>query len=576
MDRTKHPRMTLARDDFEFLNGVWGFEFDTDDRGLKEKWYKDKKFSKKIVVPYVYQCEKSGINVQDRVEVIWYGREFSASPAPEIRTVLHFGAVDYHATVWVNGELAGSHAGGYTSFEFDITSYIIRGKNTLIVRAADSFDRFQVRGKQYCPPKIDRCFYEASSGIWQDVWLERTGEYKIDNLRITPSIKDRCVRMELNVNKFAQGLAAQFQISYNGETARTLCINLDSPVSFITADIYEDDFVDEKHYWMPESPNLYDVKAELVLGGKVTDTVYSYFGMREVEVRNGDILLNNQPLYQRLVLHQGYFDGALYTASDEQLKADIELIKSYGFNGVRMHQKIEHPRFYYWADKLGLLVWGEMPSCYQFYAGGVSEFFAQTAEFVGRDYNCPSIIMWVPFNESWGVRNVRYDKRQIEFVKGVSALIKAMDPVRLVSGNDGWEIAGSDIIGVHNYYRGGERFTEDLSDAEKYALGTVNNFRQVLCDGESLDGRPILLTEYGGISFASDNGWGYAGAAETQEEYLQRFEDLQKRIYTMPLIKGFCYTQLTDVYQETNGLTDMQRRPKIEKELIKPLILGGF
>jgi hypothetical protein len=302
------------------------------------------------------------------------------------------------------------------------------------------------------------------------------------------------------------------------------------------------------------------------------DKVKTYFGMRKISVKGDMILLNNRPLYQKLILDQGYWPESLITPpSDEAIKYDIEMTKKMGFNGARKHQKIEDPRYYYWADKLGLLVWGEVPSAYNFNSEEISNITLEFMEFINRDYNHPCIITWVPLNESWGVRNIVSDKNQQDFAKALYYTAKALDGTRLVSSNDGWEQVTSDINAVHDYVARGEAFEKKYSDNEKLFEGSVD-WRMLYAEGEKYNGEPVIITEYGGIAFAnnaSGQNWGYGYGVKDEEDFFERYEGLLKAIKNTPYIRGYCYTQLTDVLQEVNGLMTPDRKMKVDIERVK-------
>ena len=321
-------------------------------------------------------------------------------------------------------------------------------------------------------------------------------------------------------------------------------------------------------------PSLYEV--ELILTyGNLSDRVSSYFGMRKIEVRNGHILLNNKPLYQRLILDQAYWEESLLTApSDQSFIDDITLIKEMGFNGVRLHQKIEDPRFYYWADRLGLLVWAEMPSTYSYNQRATWNITRELHDFIARDRNHPSIICWVPLNESWGVRNIYANPDQQRFAVSLYHFIRMLDPSRLINTNDGWEQVTSDMCGIHDYIGDGESFSHIWKDIPTLLDGTTQG-RMIYASGFSYEGQPILVTEFGGIAFSSDmkgNNWGYADSVENETQFLARLRSLIKAISEKKELQGFCYTQLTDVMQEVNGLLSITRKPKCPIEEIRNII----
>jgi beta-galactosidase/beta-glucuronidase len=324
-------------------------------------------------------------------------------------------------------------------------------------------------------------------------------------------------------------------------------------------------------YWSPEHPNLFDVTLTLMSGENVLDQVESYFGMRKVSIENGRFMLNNRPYYQKLVLDQGYFpDGLLTAPSDEDLKRDIELAKAMGFNGARKHQKVEDPRYLYWADRLGFLVWGEMANCFEYSEEAVRRLTTEWIEAVKRDYSHPCIVVWVPINESWGVPRIAHDPQQQAHATSLYYLTKALDPTRPVLSNDGWEHTISDICGIHNY-RSAEEMEKAYESLET-AITTTPANRLIYARGYGYRGEPILITEYGGIAYRADRteGWGYA-EVKSSEELVAEYRKVTEALQKSPLVQGYCYTQLTDVEQEINGLLTYDRKPKCELGKIKEI-----
>lgn len=571
------PRPDFYRSAWTGLDGEWDFCFDDSDSGQRECWFETGlPGTDKILVPFCYQCKKSGVSDKSRHERMWYQRSFRLPDSfTGERVLLHFGAVDYEARVWVNGRQAGAHKGGGCGFTLDITDYIVRdGENRLTVRAEDKYECTQPRGKQYWDEDAQRIWYTPTSGIWQSVWLENTGAAYLKSACITPDIDRRQAAIELSVNGYSEGLAMRLQVSYMGKQIKELLINVPKRKFRVTLDMQEEDYADEIHYWSPENPSLYEVRYELLRDGRTTDIVDSYFGMRKISVREGEILLNNRPYYQKLVLDQGYWPDTLMTPPDaDAFRYDIEMTKKMGFNGVRKHQKMEDPRFYYLADRMGLLVWGEMPSGYDFCDEEISNVITEWMEFVKQSYNHPCIITWVPFNESWGIRNVLNDVRQQEFVKTLYHLTKAIDPGRLVSSNDGWEqLEDSDICGIHDYIPDGEDFTAKYKDIGQLLKGEAAG-RMLYADGNAYKKQPIMITEYGGIAFESqdEKSWGYHGAVKSEEQFLKRYGEITDAVKNCPDICGYCYTQLSDVMQEANGLMDFERKPKVDVEKIREI-----
>jgi beta-galactosidase/beta-glucuronidase len=323
--------------------------------------------------------------------------------------------------------------------------------------------------------------------------------------------------------------------------------------------------------WSPEHPNLYDLRLELLdPGGEVLDRVDSYFGMRKIEAKDGKVFLNGRPLYQRLVLDQGYFpDGILTAPTDEDLRRDVELAKEMGFNGARKHQKVEDPRWLFWADTLGFLVWGEMANAYQYSPGYVRRITAEWQEAVMRDYNHPCIVAWVPMNESWGVPNLASDRSQTEHLLALYHLTRSLDPTRPVVSNDGWEHAITDLCNIHDY-RDAEALTRSYKSPESAIAAEPAN-RPVYVSGYAYRGEPILITEFGGIAFSGDEqGWGYTTVASS-EEFLENYEALIVALLRREPVQGFCYTQLTDVEQEVNGMLTYDRRPKADLTRIREI-----
>ncbi len=572
--RPEYPRPDFERSEWLNLNGEWDFEFDDADQGEKAGWYQSPNFSRRIIVPFSYQSERSTIYELGVHPVFWYKKEFTLPDSfLGKRVLLNFGAVDYQAKVWLNGEYAGSHQGGYGPFKMDCSHLLQTGNNIIVVRVEDRYECEQPRGKQYWLQKPDRCWYTPSSGIWQTVWLETVGEVYIDRLHMTPDIDRRELAVDIVLDKPVEALTLSVSITLRDRPVKYVQASIENRISRLLVHLQEPDSIDELDYWTPENPNLYDITVQIVKEGQVVDGVKSYFGMRKISVKGDQILLNNKPYYQKLILDQGYWPDTLMTPpSDEAIVYDIQMTKDLGFNGARKHQKIEDPRYYYWADKLGLLVWGEMPSAYHFHPVAIEGVIGEWMEFINRDYNHPSIITWVPLNESWGVRNIKTDRQQQHYARALYYGIKALDGTRLISSNDGWEQVDSDICGIHDYEPKDSHFLEKYSDREQLLAGAAER-RILYCEGYAYQGQPILVTEYGGIAFASESreNWGYYGAVKNQDEFMERYAKITKAIQDTHYICGYCYTQLTDVQQEINGLMDAQRKLKIPPELIQKI-----
>ncbi|MEK4063294.1 MULTISPECIES: glycoside hydrolase family 2 protein [Paenibacillus] len=578
--RTEYPRPQFVRPDWQHLNGTWGFEFDDERVGDTAQWSSGQQaFSRQIQVPFTYQSKLSGIGEAAFHDLVWYKRSF-AIPAEWAgrRVILHFGAVDYQATVWVNGRQAAYHEGGHTPFQADITFALLDGENTVVVRAEDfSRDVTLPRGKQYWKEDSASIFYTRTTGIWQTVWLEPVAELHIKKLKLTPDIDRNEIQIRTFLNQAPVGCKAEVTIGirFKDEYLATTSFSMDHAEEARTIGLH--DFNDHGlgRWWSPEHPNLYDVTVTLFVDGIQEDQAESYFGMRKIAVEAGKLMLNNRVYFMRLVLDQGYFpDGILTAPSDEALKQDIELAKQMGFNGARKHQKIEDPRFLYWADRLGYLVWGEMANAYAYSEEYVRKVTAEWQEAVERDYNHPSLVVWVPLNESWGVPNILIDKRQQRHAMAMYYLTKSLDDSRLVISNDGWEQMTTDLVTIHDYEWRREDLTERYSTLERTLEGKPHS-RELFVGGTAYTGQPVLVTEFGGIAYKKSDweGWGYSGA-DNDEDFLAKLADVIEPLLQSPHVQGFCYTQLTDVEQEINGLLTYDRALKVPLEKIRQIVAG--
>ena len=579
-----YPRPQLHRADWTNLNGEWEFAIDKDAHLTRPA---DVKFNKRIVVPYAPETPLSGVNDTGFYDAVWYRRAFDA---PKLgrgeRLILHFGAVDHVATVWVNDQLVVTHEGGYTPFSADITDVLSgRGKQTVVVRAYDdSQDLAKPRGKQDWVLDPHSIWYPRTTGIWQTVWMEVVPATHIKSIRWTPNLErwsfDLTVRLagqthdnlRLLVRMRNKGrVIVEDTYSFSRDELRRTIALPDPGI-----DDYRNDVL-----WWPWSPNL--IVAELELqdaSGKRIDEVASYTAMRQAAAQRDKFILNARPMHLQLVLDQGYWEESGLTAPDDDaLRRDIELVKAMGFNGVRKHQKIEDPRFLYWADRLGLLVWEEMPSPYTFNDKTVKRLTREWTEAIERDASHPCIVAWVPFNESWGVPDLPEVKEQREFVRGVYHLTHSLDPTRPVIGNDGWEMVVSDIMAIHDYDGSPARMVDryarnDANIATLYASERPGH-RQLLLDDCQHKDKPVMLTEFGGIAYHKDTEgtWGYRRAGSA-DEFKKQYTELLRAVRSIPLFSGWCYTQFTDTYQEANGLLYMDRMPKIPIEDIKKATSG--
>jgi beta-galactosidase/beta-glucuronidase len=573
--RPEYPRPQFVREDWSNLNGVWEFAFDDANHGVEQGWARRQEpFDGEILVPFPFQSRRSGICDSGFHDVLWYAREFEIPEPYRGREIaLRFGAVDYETTAWVNGCQVGSNRGGHVPFTFNVTPFIRPGPNRLVLRVVDTQDPTQPRGKQFWRLRPEGCYYTRTSGIWQTVWLEPLAPRRIDSLRITPDVDQGAVRLLVRLCRPAPSDSLAIRISrlgypVSGLTVRGLRGEIDVELELGKADL-----------WSPERPNLYDLELELLDGDGRLDRVTSYFGMRKISVAGQRVLLNNQPYFQRLVLDQGYHpEGVLAAPGDDALRADVEWVKRFGFNGVRKHQKIEDPRFLYWCDRLGLLVWGEMANAREYGLAAEDALADEWSRVLRRDYNHPCIVVWVPFNESWGVPALRHDPLQRALVRRVVGLTRSLDPTRLVVDNDGWEHTGeTDLCTIHDYTADGDRFHARYAGTGAGARypAAWDRFPIYLDDGTA-DGKPLLFTEVGGYlaepagvpDAERDALYDCYGSVRSGQELLERYRGLMQGIARLPHSAGFCYTQLTDVEQELNGLLTADRRPKVDPRAV--------
>lgn len=583
-DDPLYPRPLWRRPTWIPLNGLWDFCIDapptaacpTDVLGWPTQ----------IRVPFAPETEASGIADTGFHPDVWYRRLLELEvPSDSRRMLLHFGAVDYAARVWVNGHLVGSHEGGHTPFWFDITDVLLDGGVQEIVVWAhdDPHDLNQPRGKQDWQLEPHSIWYPRTTGIWQTVWLEEVASTRIGRLVWTPNLE----RWEIGVAAYIEGrddvpLELRVVLSVGGR------VLADDSYAVVENEVHRrialsdpgiDDYRNEL-LWSPETPTLIDATISLVSKDDVLDEVISYTAIRGISSERGRFLLNNRPYYLRLVLDQGYWPESFMTPpSTDAIIRDIELVKAAGFNGVRKHQKIEDPRFLYWADKMGLLVWEEMPSAYRFTRLSVQRIIREWMEVINRDINHPCIVVWVPYNESWGVPNLLSTASHRTAVQTLYSLTRTLDTSRLVIGNDGWENSSTDIIGIHDYDANPERLSRRYQSDAGGVLPDLllNGFpggRVLTLEGHPHEGQPIMLTEFGGIALRNGHdttgaaAWGYS-VEGSAEELATKYTLLLDAVNDIAAFSGFCYTQFTDTFQEANGLFSEDREPKIPIETIR-------
>jgi beta-galactosidase/beta-glucuronidase len=558
------------------LDGTWDFAFDDANEGRGGEWFRSFPKGRKITVPFAFEYPASGIGDKSRRDVVWYQRNAELAKTQDKRTFLHFEGSDYLTQVWVNGAFVGEHAGGCSRFSFDITGQAARGDNRITVRVEDSFDTSQPRGKQRWEDEDFGCWYLQTTGIWKSVWIEEVPEIRIAGLKMTPVLAKGILEIEAEIVNPRKNLSFEASISFRGKAAAAVAIPAAKERLRLTADLNNTALGEWGiRPWSPEQPDLYDVSFRLIEEGRTVDQVLSYFGMRDIRIQGTSVLLNGSPLYQRLILDQGYWKESGLTPPGEQaLIDDIDRVMAAGYNGVRKHQKIEDERFLYWADLRGLLVWSEMAATYEFSGRAQENFTREWMEILRQNYNHPSIITWTPFNESWGVPGISIAEPQQHFTEAIYYLTKAYDPYRPVVCNDGWEHTVSDIITLHDYEEAGDDLFGRYRDLDAILKNEVphSKSRFAFAQGYGYAGQPVLITEFGGISFSNrGEGWGYGNKVNSPEEYVKRFDSITTAIKKLDGVSGFCYTQLSDVHSELNGIMDAERRFKVAPEILKEI-----
>ncbi len=560
--RPEHPRPQRRREEWRTLNGDWEFEGDPGQSGRERGLPETDGLADDITVPFPPESELSGVGHTDFMPAVWYRREVDI-PAPwfDGRLLLHFGAVDYEAEVWIDGESVGQHRGGYTPFSVDITDVATPGTTTITVCAADDVrSGRQPAGKQSAAYDSSGVFYTRVTGIWQSVWLEPVPDVYIDDVEIIPDAENALLRgtIRLGGDMAFHDLDLVVRVRLDDNTVG------ETTVEIATRSPRFDFEVSPIRRWTPEDPILYDLEFCLQNGEHVVDRVESYTGFRTISMSDDAILLNGEPRFQRLVLDQGYYPDGIYTApSDEALREDIELAKEMGFDGARLHQKVFEPRFLYWADRLGYLVWGEGPNWGLDLdtSEALARFLPEWTAVIARDSNHPSIVGWCPFNET--------DQSQVDDVlETVFEQTHHLDPHRLIVDTSGWTHVDvePDLIDVHDYTQDPDAF------AETYAA--LDDGEETLLDASDLETRvdaPYFISEYGGMSWdpngAETDAFGH-GWPESETSFLDRYRSLTETLLGTERVSAFCYTQLYDIEQEINGLYTYDREPKFDPDTI--------
>jgi hypothetical protein len=580
-----HPRPQFRRADWLSLDGPWHFCFD-DAKSYSRP--QEVRYDRVIEVPYAPEAPLSGIGDTGFHTRCWYARSVHVGPLrkqPGDRLLLHFGAVDYRATVWVDGQRVGQHVGGHSPFTIDLTDCITPGATDLAIAVLaedDPQEMHKPRGKQDWHAEPHSIWYPRTTGIWQSVWIERVPAAYVKRLRWTPEFSRWQMGFATHIEGGRLGMQLGITLSVDGQVLTQDRIALTG--SHLARELHlPDPGIDDARadiQWCPEHPQLIDAVIELFdADGLVIDRLESYTAMRSVRVADGQFYLNDRPYELRMVLDQGYWPDGQMTASSGRLRADIEAIRRLGFNGARKHQKSEDPRWLYWADRLGLCVWAEMPSAYGFSDATVHALCDEWRALVERDLSHPCIVAWVPVNESWGVPALPTQPRQVDLVRALYHTTRALDGTRPVVGNDGWEMPCGDILSIHDYTDEPEQLIERYGTREAARESLVHERpgggRALLLDAFTGHERPIMLTEFGGIAplHEGEDGWGYS-LSEPGAEFADRYVALLAAVHECKGLQGFCYTQLTDTYLEKNGLLTPEREFKADPAVIAKATVG--
>ena len=564
--RPEYPRPQLVRDNWINLNGYWEFEIDNGKSGRERGLHEAKGLNGKILVPFCPESKLSEVENKDFMAAVWYRREITIPEQwKSQRVILHFGAVDYHTEVWVNGSSVGKHKGGYSSFSFDISTFLKEGVNDMVVCAEDDVRSWlQPSGKQSMEYHSHGCEYTRTTGIWQTVWLECVPKECIVSLKYNPDPANSCLHIEAVLNQSLCGYKFNAEAVYKDAKVGSSSIFVTGNTVRLSLEL------SEVHLWDVGKPELYDLHISLSNNQQCIDKIKSYFGLRIVSFDDNTISINARKVFQRLVLDQGFYPDGIYTApTDEDLKKDIQLALDMGFNGARLHEKIFEPRYLYWADKMGYIVWGEHANWGLDIttSTGLESFLPEWIEAVERDYNHPSIVGWCPFNETWDRNGTKQDNEVLSIVYKATKAIDKTRPVIDTSGN--FHVI-TDIFDVHDYDQNHETFKARY-DAFKNGEDVYVTFP----DRQKYEGQPYFVSEYGGIWWnpaqKDTKSWGYGTRPTSEEEFINRYKGLTEALLQHPRICAFCYTQLYDVEQEVNGLYTYDRKPKFDPKIIKAI-----
>lgn len=570
-----YPRIQFVRQDFRNLNGQWDFVFLNDD--ISNLNIAEINFDKTIKVPYAYQSPLSGIADSEYHRCVGYRKTFTYSKNKDKDLLLHFEAVDYEAFVYLNGNYIGTHKGGYTRFSFDITKYVKDGENEIIVLVVDGKEADKVRGKQSWMPKPWGCWYTETTGIWRSVWMEEVSHVRLSSMRVDPIKEKDALRFEYEIENFVPGIQLAIHIEYASHPIADVMLFPKSEHGDIEISIKNEYEAFRVQQWSSEYPNIFDLVYEVKdKDGNVVDTVKSYSTYKSFEAKGSLLYINNNPVFMKMVLFQGYYRNlGLTPETEDEYERVVYLCKTIGLNGIRMHQKLESELFYYYCDMMGIMTFLEIPSPYEFSSRTIESVHSTLMEALKQYSNHPSIVAYVPLNESWGVPHISTSVQEMNLASSLYYLAKAYDPNRLCIDNDGWEhVETTDMMTIHNYEQEPSRLETLYKDFDSVMKdrNQMMNCRALNDVGCHYKGQPVLLDEFVGTSYSGSNGWGYGSTVNSDDQYEERIRGLISTARNHPYFTGYCITQFNDTYQETNGLFDKDYNPKISIEKLKSII----
>lgn len=567
------PNLLFKRKKIILLNGEWDFILDEANEGDQCKYYEGFKKQYSINVPYSYTTKASGINIEKQVDVIWYQKEIDIN-SDQLKEDVYLccDGIDEIASIYVNGKLVGSHIGGNSAFKVKLNYALVEGKNLLVIKCEDDFSLSKGRGKQRWLEYNFGCWYTQTNGIYKDIYLDFIPKIALKEVKLTPRVTNNTLEIDYIIKNYCENLYLDIKISFEGILINHSITYLDQDSNRIVMDVHSKNIPNQIMFWHPEDPKLYDIEFKLIKNNKIIDNVTSYFGFREFIASENKLLLNGFSFYSRMVLYQGYFrDSNLTPENDEQIINDIKTIKEMGFNGIRCHNYVPSDKFLSYCDQLGLITWIEYPSPHMFSLKMRDNVTKEWLEIMKQKYNHPSVFAWVIFNESWGIRGIKDNIEQQKFIDSLYYMSKSIDPIRPIISNDGWEHVTSDIFTLHNYCQDADKLIDFYQKGENH-LSVRNDY----VDGYKYKNNPIIISEFGGCALEKDikdNNWGYGQATKTVDEFYGRFKSLIDGIYRLTDVYGFCYTQYNDVQQEKNGLVDENRVLKVDKNIIRNILL---